>query len=384
MQSSAERSTLYKGDAGYVRLEKVIRGTKSGTLLRYSNPDPKKLHAVDSTGMAELEQAVAILEDNKEELDFCVFYGDYDPIHAGADITEFSGDCDYAAIDRHLLRGTDLDIRVKHLWPYLNTVSIVCGDRYGGSVEWPLFAERIVCDQHTRLQFSEVHLGIVPGWNGVLNVFLKSNAANAAYMGLTGNPVGAHQLRKANLVQAVINTPEPPDRREIPPETWPAMWAAHAGQCQHMLINAALELAVRDEDHLNGSEFELATAAELDELVTARMNPAAYAALREEIAAQLADLGDAPDKEDLKALTKEINKRLAELGKPLAPAAVGGLRELFAKWRTMTFGELVGSFPAEAHAEAKLCGDLMHTEHRRRGINAVLSRNPVDRVPVFD
>jgi len=274
--------------------------------------------------------------------------------------------------------------RISSSVPRLNTVAILCGDRYGGSVEWPLFAERAVCDQQTRLQFSEVHLGIVPGWNGVLNVFLKSNAANAAYMGLTGNPVGAHELRKANLVQAVINTPEPPNRREIPPEAWPGMWAAHAGQCQHMLINAALELAVREEDHINGSEFELAAAEELEEQLKARMDTSVYAALRDEVKQKLAGLGETPAKEDLKALTKEINKRLAGLGKPLAPAAVAGLKGLFAKWRSMTFEQLVGSFPEAAHAEEKLCSDLMHTEHRRRGINAVLSRNPVDRVPVFD
>jgi enoyl-CoA hydratase/carnithine racemase len=382
--AGASAEMIYQGSNGYVWLKRVTHEGKTGALLYYANPDPRKLHAVDVEGMRELEEGIAALAGAVDELEFCVFHGAYDPVHAGADITQFAGDCDYGAIDVHLNRGTELDIRVKQLWPRLRTVAILCGDRYGGSVEWPLFAEWAVCDQATRLQFSEVNLGIVPGWNGILNVLLKSNAFNAKYMGQTGNPVNAVELNQMGLVQTVVNTPSPPDRRSIAPEDWPAIWQHHAGDCMELLMSTALDLAAAEERPQRNRGYELTSAPELAAEIARRTNPRPYRALREEIEQQAAALGEAPDKDQVKAVSKEINKRLAELGKPLAPAAVKGLWEFVDRWANHTPSQLLANYAAAAHEEAKLCSDLMHSMHRREGVNAILSKSLPERVPVFD
>jgi len=382
--AGASAEMIYQGSHGYVWLKRVAHEGKPGALLYYANPDPRKLHAVDVEGMRELEEGVAALAGAVDELEFCVFHGAYDPVHAGADITQFAGDCDYAAIDLHLNRGTELDIRVKQLWPRLRTVAILCGDRYGGSVEWPLFAEWAVCDQATRLQFSEVNLGIVPGWNGILNVLLKSNAFNARYMGQTGNPVNAVELNQMGLVQTVVSTPSPPDRRSIAPEDWPAIWQHHADDCMELLMSTALDLAAAEEKPQRNRGYELTSASELAAEIARRTDPRPYRALREEIELQTAALGEAPDKDQVKAVSKEINKRLAELGKPLAPTAVKGLWEFVDRWANHTPSQLLANYAAAAHEEAKLCSDLMHTMHRREGINAILSKSLPERVPVFD
>ena len=85
-----------------------------------------------------------------------------------------------------------------------------------------------------------------------------------------------------------------------------------------------------------------------------------------------------------KGCARDLNKRLAELGKPLAPSAVTGLSEYVDRWQSKTRQEQVAEFAQAAREEAQLCSDLMHTEHRRRGINAILSKSLPDRVPVFD
>ena len=162
----ADITTLYSGSGGYVNVEAIEYDGHPGALFFYANPDPRKLHAVDTRGMQELEDAIGVIEARAHDLKYVVFYGAYDPVHAGADITEFAGAPDYPAIRTHLLRGAALDARIKALWPKLRTVGIFCGDRYGGSLEWPLFAEWGVADARTTVQFSEVHLGIIPGWNG--------------------------------------------------------------------------------------------------------------------------------------------------------------------------------------------------------------------------
>jgi enoyl-CoA hydratase/carnithine racemase len=375
---------IYEGPEGYVTLKRTEHNGKQGALLYYANPDARKLHAVDVQGMCEMEDAVTALEQEAGALDFCVFYGAYDQVHAGADITQFAGDPDYAAIKKHLDRGTLLDVRVKKLWTKMRTVAILAGDRYGGSVEWPLFAEWAVACDKARLQFSEVHLGIVPGWNGILNVLLKSNALNGKYMGQTGNPVAAPELVKMGLAQAIVATPTPPDRRTVERDKWPALWAEHAVVSQGMLMDAALKLATTEAEPVRETGFVLASEEDLAAEVARRIDPMPYVELRDEIAAKLAALGAEPGKDELKALTKEVNKSLGALGKPLAPASVNGLAEYVARWGALGRDELVANFKEAGMAEASLCDELMHAEHRRAGIAAILSRNPAERVPVFD
>lgn len=391
MESKPQGELLFAGEKDYVEVRRAHQAGRAGALLSYVNPDPRKLHAVDALGMRELEQGVEAVI-SAAGLEFCVFYGAYDPVHAGADITQFAGEPDYTAIKAHLDRGTQLDARIKaELWPRLRTVAVFCGDRYGGSVEWPLFAQYVVAASNTRLQFSEVQLGIVPGWNGVLNVLLRSNAANALYLGATGNQIGAKggpvveaQLVDLGLAQCMVETPPEPERRAHPPEEWRAVWAEHAAQCQPMLLTAALNLAVAESPMPARVPHELATPEELQKELAQRQNPVPYRRLRELLELKRAALGDPPDAEAFKALSRETNAKLAQMGKPLAPAAVTGIKEFVAYWGVLTQEQLLARYAEAAQSEADLCAELMRTEHRRRGVEAILTREPVLRVPVFD
>lgn len=63
-----------------------------------------------------------------------------------------------------------MDMRLKRLSRRIATVAVMRGERYGGSVEWPLMASRCVASAECAVQFPEVNVGIIPGWDGVLNV----------------------------------------------------------------------------------------------------------------------------------------------------------------------------------------------------------------------
>ena len=374
---------LYSGAKGYVWLRRIDAGTRHGALMFYANPDAQKMHAIDVDGMLEMEEAVGVVEGLTGELDFLIMHGAYDPIHAGADITQFHGDCDYEAIARHLKRGTNLDVRVKALWPKLRTISVMCGDRYGGSVEWPLYSEWSVCDKYTKLQFSEVHLGIIPGWNGVLNVLLKSNSLNANYMGQTGNAVTAGELFKAGLVQQMADVPAPPDRRSVPREEWSAVWSEHAAECQRLLIDCALQVAADEATPERRREYTFCTADDLAAEVTRRLDRAPYAALQDEVKAKVARI-DLNDREAVKGLNRETMKKIMELTKPLAPESVDAVAGFVDTWGGMSPDEVLADYAKAAAHEEQLCESLMHTTNRRIGINAVLSKNPVERVAVFE
>jgi enoyl-CoA hydratase/carnithine racemase len=386
MEAVSMSGMLYEGQWGYVWVKRVERTGQRGALLYYAHPDPRKLHIIDEQGMRELANGVKAVAESPEaeQLRFCVFHGAYDPVHAGADITQFAGDCNYDAIKDHLLRGTDLDTQVKQLWPRLRTVSVFCGDRYGGSVEWPLFAEWAVADARTRVQFSEVHLGIIPGWNGVLNTILRTHPANARYMAQTGNAVTAEQMLHMGLVQRVIQTPAAPDRRSVPREQWATVWAAHAEVCQQLLLDAALELAAQEARPRRETGYRLLTDEDAGEEVRRRTDVGRYKALRSRFRQDAARINAETQPDAMKNLMREITSELNRLGKPLAPKSVAAVSQYVQRWSGLPRDQVLGSYEEAGRAEASLCDELMRTEHRRIGVNAVLTRVPEERIPVFE
>lgn len=373
---------LYRGDYGYARAELISHKGQPGVLLSYVNPDPRKLHAVDADGMAELYAAVEAI-DAELSLKFCIFHGAYDPIHAGADITQFAGVPDYSLIRTHLYRGTDLDARIKALWPRMTTVAILCGDRYGGSVEWPLFAQWAVADDKTRIQFSEVHLGIVPGWNGLLNSVLRTHPANVRYIGQTGNPLSASQMLNCGLVHEVVSTPAPPDKRRVEPDKWAAVWSEHAAACQHLLLDAALELATSQGLEQVKHPYRICSDEELGEEVRRRTDVARYRALKARAAQEAARVNPQADPDAYRALLRQFAGELAEMGKPLAPKSVAAVSQFVQRWSAYSTHDVLERYTEAGHQEAELCNELMRTEHRKIGVNAVLSKDLAERIPVF-
>ncbi|MCH7472955.1 hypothetical protein IIA79_08400 [bacterium] len=375
---------LYQGEEGYCWAKHVEHRGKAGALLFYRNPDTSKLHAVGQRGMQEMYAAVEAVEAVLDDLSFFVFFGAYDPFHAGADVTEFDGELDYGAVRSHIHLGTELDARIKAMWPRLRTVAIFAGERYGGSAEWPLFAEWGVADDKTRVQFSEVHLGIIPGWNGVLNLLLKSDALNARYMAQTGDPVSAEQMLKMGLVQKVVSTPAPPNRRETPGIEWPATWAAHSEVCQRLLLDAALDLATQDATPTRLAGFQLATEEELAAEVQRRTELEPYKELRARIELEAAGIDLEAEPGKMKALAKQVARELAALGKPLAPRAVAAVADFVERWGGFPPQQLLERYAEAGREEADLCADLMDTEHRRIGVGAILSRSPAEKITVFE
>ena len=391
---SAERSVeqLYRGEQGYVSLDAVEHNGQRGAILRYANPNRARLHAVDTQGMLEMEEAVSVLEQD-QSLQFCLLSGSYDLVHAGADITEFRGECDVDAIHRHLSRGTSLDTRIKALWSRMRTVGVLTGDRYGGSVEWPLFAQWAICDKDTLIQLSEVLLGIIPGWNGILNIMLKCGPERAKWMGQTGNTLKAEQMLEYGIVQQVVDIPDQPDRKAVSGDDWEAAWQAHAAKAEPLLINAALDLATQSAEPVRNSEFAegdsgaAARQALLDSLsaeIAERTSVERYRELHDKVAKEAAALRKAEDLDGLKALSKSALKDVVSLGKPLAPLAVKAVGRFVDTWSRRSQAEILADYEEIGQMEAELCASLMETEHRRLGVHAVLSRNPEDKVPVFD
>ncbi len=348
---------VFSGAGGYAKLTRTAVEGKLGALLEISNPG-SKVNTVPPEALAEIGEALDAVEGDAE-VKFVIFHGGEGKVHAGADVTMFSGGLtegesppDYAAVEKYLKQGTALDLRVKKLSEKLTTVSIMHGERFGGSVEWPLMTSYCVAAADTGIQFSEVNIGILPGWDGVLNVLLKSGPMNALYVGATGARLDAGQMETAGIVDAVTE----PDK----------------------LMGAALELAAEAPPAAERGETNpLASTEDFFKLLSDRLNAERYRALREEVAGQQGGM-------EPKELSKHIDKQLAGLGKPCAPLAVEAVFGIVARGAGLDPADL-GAVEKLGFEEAARCSDLMKTKDRVTGIGSILKarEDPLNKIAVF-
>jgi len=327
-------------------------------VLRIANPQ-SKVDILPPQALAEVDAALDALESDRK-FRFVVFCGAEVPVHAGADVNMFAGGLgpgenppDYAALKAYLEQGTALDLRIKKLSRRVTTVAAIQGERFGGAVEWPLMCSYVVAAPETGIQFSEVNIGILPGWDGILNAMLKSGPLNALFLGTLGVRLDAGQMDAAGIV---------------------TLLAAEADK----LMLAALALGAEAPPGAErGAVKPLVEPEALFKTLAERLDRRRYQALRAEAEKKQPEL-------DPKEFSKYIDRRLAELGRPVAPLAVEAIFGLVAAGARLSPADADGVAELAA-AEAARCFELMQTHDRVTGINSVLKarENPLNKIPLF-
>ena len=120
---------------------------------------------------------------------------------AGADIHEFSGMTDVAAVETRLTHGNAIVDRLDHL--AVPTVAVIHGYCLGGGLEIALACDYRVAVEDARLGFPEVMLGLHPGLGGTVRLPRLINPLEAMTMMLTGRNVRAGRAKSLGLVDAV-------------------------------------------------------------------------------------------------------------------------------------------------------------------------------------
>ena len=332
---------------------KEHKGQK-GVVVKFFNPT-SKVQTVPIEGLTEINQILQELQKD-ESTQFMVFYGDTGEIHAGADVNLFSGDLDLATVHEYLLAGMRMDLNIKEISRTRKTVSIMQGKRYGGSAEWPLMARYSVCTPDTTIQFSEVNIGLIPGWDGVLNVLLRSNKENALYLAATGNRITSQEMLASGLVLSVC-----PDNE---------------------IMDRALDLATTDSLISKSAPKTFATREMIDQLIAQGTDAGRYRKLLEEVTGKLKTGELNPDINQDNYVSKYIGVRLTELGKPLAPLAVQSVFDLIDAHPGVHWEDFE-AIKKMAHDEAESCFRLMKTLDRKTGVNSILTKDPLEKIPVY-
>jgi 3-hydroxyacyl-CoA dehydrogenase/enoyl-CoA hydratase/3-hydroxybutyryl-CoA epimerase len=121
---------------------------------------------------------------------------------AGADINEFGGMTETAAVEARLTQAHAVVDRLDHLGA--PTVAVIHGYCLGGGLEIALACDYRIAVEEARLDFPEVMLGLHPGLGGTVRLPRLINPLEAMTMMLTGRSARASRARSLGLVDAVV------------------------------------------------------------------------------------------------------------------------------------------------------------------------------------
>ena len=121
---------------------------------------------------------------------------------AGADINEFRGMSDAAAVESRLIQAHAVVDRLDRL--AVPTVAVIHGYCLGGGLELALACDFRIAVEDARLGFPEVMLGLHPGLGGTVRLPRLINPIEAMTMMLTGRNVRAGRAKSLGLVDAVV------------------------------------------------------------------------------------------------------------------------------------------------------------------------------------
>jgi enoyl-CoA hydratase/carnithine racemase len=223
-------------------------------------------------------------------------------------------------------------------------------------------ADYLVGDSRSGMCFSEVMIGLLPGWSGVARAIVKSGPNNAQYMALTGREVKADKLKVCGIYNAVvdISLAFPKMQKTADPKTDKALYAEaldkHDQETGMRLLPKGLEMAICHEQEIPvlKNPSQLVSEAEITREVNGRINPQNYSHLWGKT-------------------LKEAGEEIAKAGRPLAPQSVDALRRLFDGIDPASFDESV-FVKKEMEADARLYRDNKF----RAGLVATLEQKVAD------
>ena len=364
-------------------LDAIEIGGRRGAVMCYTNPP---VHQIGNPGLDSMLRALAVLEE-REDAEFLLLTWPCDPVHAGGDLKESLEklgtthqrrdeleaadaprseiDALYDWADGRLDKGQALYRVMRRLGDRIRTVGICGGGlRFGGSAEVNLMTDLLVGDSRSGMCFSEVMIGLIPGWAGVGRAVTKAGLTNARWMAQTAATVMARDLERIGIYDKVTTVDGPLPRMErtgdkaADKERYLQALAAHDERIWPALVSEGLRLATCPaEDLPQRGEKERETLASPEQTaaeVDRRASPETYA-----------ELWEMP--------LKEVKGEIAELGRPLAPQSVAELDKIFAPVAE-------GNYDEDAFVEAEKQADARLYRDRRleKGIKATLQQKVAD------
>src|ERR1700728_4867644 len=150
--------------------------------------------------LAELDTVLAALESERPT-GLVIRSAKASGFIAGADVNEFRGATDPAAVETQIARAHAVIDRLEAV--KFPTVAVVNGFCLGGGLEVALACQMRIAIDGARFGFPEVMLGLHPGLGGTARFTELVNPMQAMTLMLTGKTIDARKARSLGLVDAV-------------------------------------------------------------------------------------------------------------------------------------------------------------------------------------
>lgn len=159
---------------------------------------PKELNALNLQLMAELRDALKMLDDD-EQVRVIVLSGNEKAFAAGADIKQMAG---RSAMDMYNIDQFSTWDGIKKIKKPL--IAAVSGFVLGGGCELAMLCDMIIASETAKFGQPEIKIGVMPGAGGTQRLTRAVGKALAMEMVLTGRFITAEEALKAGLINRIV------------------------------------------------------------------------------------------------------------------------------------------------------------------------------------
>ncbi|MBU6139957.1 MAG: enoyl-CoA hydratase/isomerase family protein [Proteobacteria bacterium] len=164
----------------------------------------EKINKLSAPVMAEIEQALNVIDGNKAVRILVISSAKKDIFVAGADINEIKDLRDPEDARKKVSRGQEIMNKIAAL--KIPTIAVINGACLGGGLELALACKyRVaVLSQKTQLGLPEVNLGIIPGFGGTQRLPKLVGLPESLKIILSGKSIDSRKALKIGLVDDLI------------------------------------------------------------------------------------------------------------------------------------------------------------------------------------
>jgi enoyl-CoA hydratase/carnithine racemase len=160
------------------------------------------VNSITMTLLSELEDALSVIDSDEAARALVITGAGEKAFSAGADFREFAGD----SVREFQRRGAALFNLIEH--NRKPVIAAINGSAYGGGLELALSCHLRIQVNSALLAFTEVRLGIIPGWGGTQRLPRLIGRTRALEALLTGDAINAHDALSYGLVNRVTTQAE--------------------------------------------------------------------------------------------------------------------------------------------------------------------------------
>jgi enoyl-CoA hydratase/carnithine racemase len=220
--------------------------TKEGRLGIFTLNRPEANNALNMTALRELQKAMIEFQDDPEVSVGIVTGTGEKAFSAGADIKDT-----LPFMKEHRdAPGAFPAIPMRGLEVWKPLIAAINGAAIGGGLELALVCDIRIASERARFGFTEITLGIIPGWGGTQRLPRAIASGKAAELIFTGKLIDAEEAYRIGLVNQVVPLEDlMPTARKL---------------AETICQNAPLALRAAKEAMLKGSNLSLEEGLELE------------------------------------------------------------------------------------------------------------------------